>query len=205
MPVARATVRRSRPPSARSMRERGTQAWTMPEKRNPRISAQVTSHAIWNACQRPSPIVSSTSMLPTYPAMSAPEHRELRVELSANRREEMPDPVGGTSDTASYPDGSQRNTSTLVRPGVASKKADADASPSCRARSGRRPCRLWRWRPDVVAVAIATARRWPQREHERLAHELREAHRPALGVPVRRPREGRDSGDRPAAVRPGEG
>ena len=60
-----ATVFRPRPPRDCSIRERGTQAWTTAESRNPSTSAHQTSHAIWNAFQSPCPIWSRTSISPT--------------------------------------------------------------------------------------------------------------------------------------------
>ena len=54
-----------RPPRDCSIRERGTQAWTTAESRNPSTSAHQTSHAIWNAFQSPCPIWSRTSISPT--------------------------------------------------------------------------------------------------------------------------------------------
>ena len=56
-PVASPTGRAPDPPRARSMRVRGTQAWTTPEIAKPSTSAHQTCHAIRNALLRPSPIV----------------------------------------------------------------------------------------------------------------------------------------------------
>ena len=56
-PVASPTGRAPDPPRARSMRARGTQAWTTPEIAKPSTSAHQTCHAIRNALLRPSPIV----------------------------------------------------------------------------------------------------------------------------------------------------
>src|SRR4029079_17928566 len=67
-PVDSATVRRSRAPSARSMRFFGTHAWTIAESRKPRTSAHHTSHAIWNAAHRPSAIVLRKSTTATLAA-----------------------------------------------------------------------------------------------------------------------------------------
>src|SRR4051794_36917137 len=61
-PVASATGRGPEPDRARSMRRRGTQAWTIAEMAKPRTSAHHTSHAIRNAFQRPSPIFAITSL-----------------------------------------------------------------------------------------------------------------------------------------------
>ena len=49
------------------MRARGTHACTIPERRKPSTSAQPTSHAIWNAFQKPSPIFSTTTTARAYP------------------------------------------------------------------------------------------------------------------------------------------
>ena len=57
-------MRRSRAPSARSIRERGTQACTIAESRKPSTSAQPTSHAICPAFASPCPIRSRTCIPP---------------------------------------------------------------------------------------------------------------------------------------------
>ena len=68
IPVARATGRAPEPPRARSMRSRGTHAWTIAESTKPSTSAHHTCHAIRKAFAKPWPICDTAPLIPSvYP------------------------------------------------------------------------------------------------------------------------------------------